>query len=120
MARMHSHADRLTLEDHQEVYEKLIDASPDWENLGGALGLDINTLNGIEKKYRGDVQDCLREVITKRLQSDGALTWRDLCECLRSSTVKRNDVAQKIERQLGELDLYFKVKLELILYSCKI
>ena len=105
---LHTLTDRLTLKDRQEVYEKLIDASPDWENLGGALGLSVPTLKGINKDCRGIVNDCLREMITKRLQSDDALTWRDLCKCLRNRTVKHSDMAQNIEKQLGEL-----VKVEL-------
>ena len=67
--------------------------------------MSVPTLKGINKDCRGIVNDCLREMIAKRLQSDDALTWRDLCECLRNRTVNRSDVAQNIEKQLGELYL---------------
>ena len=90
------------LSDHHEVYERLISASVKWRNLGGALGLDQDTLSAIDVKYRGDTQDCLREMLTKRLQSDSPLSWRVLCDCLRSPTVRRGDVAAEIEKELGE------------------
>ena len=91
------------------VFERLINASTNWFNLGGALGLDVNTLSAIDRKYRGDVDDCLREMIAKRIQSGGPLTWIGLCDCLRSPTVKRNDVASEIEHRIGEFYVLSKV-----------
>ena len=85
------------------VYERLIGASLNWYDLGGALGLDINILDTIDYKYYGSAQNCLREMIAKRLQSGGPLIWRGLCDSLRSPTVKRNDVASEIEHQIGGL-----------------
>ena len=81
----------------------MIDATVNWYELGGALRLDVNTRDVIKSNCNGDVQKCLREMITKRLQSGSPLSWRELCDCLRSPTVRRNDVAEKIERQIGEV-----------------
>ena len=101
---IHTPTDIITIRSHQEVYVRLVGASANWYNLGGALGLDVNTLNAINSTCRGVVLDCLREMIAVRLQSGDALTWRELCDCLKSPTVKRNDVAEEIERQIGELN----------------
>ena len=73
-----------------------------WHELGGALGLDQDTLSAIDTNHRGNVQVCLREMLTKRLQSGGPLSWRVLCDCLRSLTVNRGDVAAEIEQERGD------------------
>ena len=94
--------DTITASDHQEVFERLVGVSVQWRELGGALGLDQDTLSAIDTNHRGNVQVCLREMLTKRLQSGGPLSWRVLCDCLRSPTVRRNDVAAEIERGRGD------------------
>ena len=94
--------DTIILSDHQEVYERLVGVSVKWYDLGGALGLDQNTLSAIDLKYRGDTQGCLREMLTKRLQSGGPLSWRVLCDSLRNPTVKCDTLAAEIEKELGE------------------
>ena len=91
----------ITLSDHQEVYERLFGVRVQWRELGGALGLDQDTLSAIDTKHRGNAQVCLREMLTKRLQSGGPLSWRVLCDCLKSPTVRRDDVAEEIERGKG-------------------
>ena len=99
----HCCIDSIILSDHQEVFERLIiSASVQWRELGGALGLDQDTLSAIDTNHRGIVKVCLREMLTKRLQSVGPLSWRVLCDCLRSPTVRRDDVAATILRELGE------------------
>ena len=89
------------LSDHQEVCKRLVGASVKWYDLGRALGLDQDTLSVIDVKYGGDVQYCLHEMLTKRLLSDDPLSWRILCDCLRSSGVRREDVAMEIEKTIG-------------------
>ena len=96
------YTDTITASDHQEVFERLVGVSVQWRELGGALGLDQDTLSAIDTNHRGNVQDCLREMLTKRLQSGGPLSWRVLCDCLRSPTVRRDDVAAEIERGRGD------------------
>ena len=91
----------ITLSDHQEVYERLVGVSVQWLELGGALGLDQDTLSAIDTMHRGDVKDCLCEMLTKRLQSGGPLSWRDLCNCLKSPTVRGSEVAAEIEQEIG-------------------
>ena len=92
----------LTSSDHQEVYEGLVSVSVKWRDLGGALGLDNDTLSAIDNDSIALMfRICLREMIAKRLQSGGPLSWRHLCDCLRSPTVRRCDVADKIEKDIG-------------------
>ena len=89
------------MSDHHEVYERLFDVSAKWRDLGGALGLEYNTLTTIGSNYRGIVQDCLREMLAKRLQSGGPLSWGELCNCLRKRTVGHNDLAAEIEQEIS-------------------
>ena len=63
--------------------------------------MDVNTLSAIDSAHHADVQICLREMLTKRLQSGGPLSWRVLCDCLKNPTVRRDDVAAKIEEEIG-------------------
>ena len=105
-------ADSITLEDHQEVYERLFHARVNWYSLGGALGLDIDSRNAINIKHRKDAESCLKEMIAKRLQSGGSLNWKDLCSSLRNQTVDRNDVATEIERHIREFK-YIVSKLQI-------
>ena len=92
----------ITTSDHQEVFERLVGVRVQWRELGGALGLDQDTLSAIDTDHRGKVKVCLCEMLTKRLQSGGPLSWRVLCDCLRSPTVRRYDVAAEIERGTGD------------------
>ena len=92
--------DTITLNDHQDVYEKLVGVSSKWHDLGGALGLKYDTLSTIRSNY-SDVQERLREMLAKRLQSGSPLTWSNLCGALRNPTVSRADVAAEIEEKLG-------------------
>ena len=62
--------------------------------------MDITTLNSIDMKNRGDHERCLLEMLAHRVQVGGRLTWRDLCDCLGSYVVAREDLVYPIERWL--------------------
>ena len=94
----------ITLSDHQEVYERLVDVSVRWHELGGALGLDQDTLSAIDTKSQRE--HSLYEMLIKRLQSGGPLSWRDLCDCLKSPTVRGSEVAAEIEQEIGAYRLF--------------
>ena len=98
----HCCTDAIIQSDHQEVFERLLSASVQWRELGGALGLDQDTLSAIDTDHRGIVKVCLCDMLTKRLQSDSPLSWRVLCDCLKSPTVGRDDVAATVLKELGE------------------
>ena len=63
--------------------------------------MDQNTLSSIDSRHHRDVQSCLREMLIRRLQWGSPLSWRVLCDCLRSPTVGRDDVAAEIEQGIG-------------------
>ena len=87
----------LSVDDLSIVFEKLFKARTKWFQIGMKLTMDIETLNSIAMKNQDNTENSLLKMLTHRLQAGGSLTWRDLCDCLRSPTVDRNDVAQKIE-----------------------
>ena len=71
-----------------------------WFNIGLCLSVDHETLCSIRKKFADDDDDCLCEMIAKRLKSSDHLTWARLCDCLREQIVARGDLADKIEKEL--------------------
>ena len=79
------------------LHKKLFDARSNWYNIGLNLKLKRDELNAVEVEHRDNLDTCLRKVLTHHLQVFGALSWREVCDCLRSPTVDRNDVAEKIE-----------------------
>ena len=94
----------LTAEDFSIVHEKLYKARTKWHNIGLELGVDFETLESICLKFRDCHDECLKKMLACRLQSHGPLTWRGLCDCLKSERVGRNDVAQEIEKWLHPVE----------------
>ncbi len=89
----------LTGADIQTICESLKTASCNWFNLGLALGVNYYELKKIEIRYK-DIDRCLMEMVGKRLEiidPEHPMTWPYICECLRSPTVERNDVAERIQ-----------------------
>ncbi len=89
----------LTGDDIQTICKSLKSASKDWFDLGFALGVKMTDLKDIEHDYRHNKR-CLMEMVSKRLEvtdPEHPMTWPYICECLRSPTVERNDVAEEIE-----------------------
>ncbi len=90
----------MTKKDIQTICEKLAPACTNWLNLGLAFGLDMSELTSIEAEYPRNNMLCLTKMVNKRFEvpnPEHPVTWPYICECLRSPTVKRNDVAAKIE-----------------------
>ncbi len=89
----------LTGDDFLTICESLKTVSNDWFDLGLALGMNHYDLKYIEDEYRHNKRR-LMEMVGKRLEvtdPEHPMTWPYICECLRSPTVERNDVAEKIE-----------------------
>ena len=93
------------LSDLQSVYEKLIQAAGNWLDLGLALGLGHDALSNIKDDYHRN-KDCLREMLAVRLKT-GPLTYSEICQSLRASTVDRNDVAEAIEKKCTGIHLVY-------------
>ena len=89
----------LTGADILTICKSLKTASYNWFKLGLALRVNYYELKNIESRYQ-DNDRRIMEVVSKRLEvtdPEHPMTWPYICECLRSPTVERNDVAEKIE-----------------------
>ncbi len=86
----HGCENQLCIDDLQDVFSLLIKATDDWYELGLALGIPVDTLEGIDSNKNSN-QDCLREMLTHWLRSSPSCTWSDICNGLRSDTVKQAD-----------------------------
>ncbi len=88
--------------DLRQVYELLFGVRNKWYNLGLALGLRPDTLNGIlGDNSKSDIR--LRKMLNICLDTSTSLTWSGLCEALRQPTVACNDVAEEIEAKFRML-----------------
>ena len=87
---------KLTTDDLSTVCNMLYSARTTWFNIGLLVEVDNDTLKSIQVRNHEDPDKCLMETFTHRLQAGGPLTWGDLCDCLRSKTVARNDLAEEI------------------------
>ena len=67
-----------------------------WYELGLTLGFSAESLDGIRIDEFYQTEGCLRKMLHKRMEIK-PLTWEEIVVALRSPTVKRNDLAEKIE-----------------------
>ncbi len=88
----------LTIGDLNSVNAKLIQAAADWFYLGLALGLNHGTLKDIRDDYHGN-KDYLCEMLAARLKTGPPLTYSEICQSLRASTVKQDVLAEAIEKE---------------------
>ncbi len=89
---------QLCIEGLQNIYSLLIKAARDWFDMGLALGIQVDTLEGIDSNKNSD-KARLREMLTHWLRSLPSCTWSDICNGLRSDTVKQGALADKIEEK---------------------
>ncbi|XP_064401971.1 uncharacterized protein LOC135347820 isoform X4 [Halichondria panicea] len=92
---------QLGTKDLQEVFSNLMEVVTNWFNLGLSLGIQVGTLKAIKSNESND-QDRLREMLTHWLQYSPSRTWNDICNGLRSDTVKQINLADKIEEKYKE------------------
>ena len=85
----------LTIEDLEQVYEAVYDASPKWFNIGLALKVPVPTLERIEKKTN-DLGAKLREMLMTWLQTNTEATWQDIVGALSRKTVGFTTLAKEI------------------------
>ena len=83
---------------YETVQELLWPATSKWYNLGTALKVDRNKLASIKKSNPNNCEDCFNDMLKSCSETNTSLTWTDVCKALRTSTVARNDVAEKIEQ----------------------
>ncbi len=86
----------LGLDSLIDIKEQLHPVRTKWEDIGLKLKVDVESIKCIKQVCNEEHDRCLQYVISQRLHAS-LLTWRELCDCLRSPTVARYDVAVKIE-----------------------
>ncbi len=113
---------QLYIEDLQDVYSLLFKKSKDWFELGLALGIQVDILEGIKfNENRLNVQ--FREMLAYWLRSSPSRTWSDICNGLRSDTVQQYLLADTIEGKykgsyvLLKHQLYLAIFLQSILIA---
>ncbi len=90
---------QLCIEGLQEVYSLLIKATKDWFDMGLALGIKVNILEGIKSNENNADKARLRDMLTYWLRSSPSRTWSDICNGLRSGTVQQDVLADTIEEK---------------------
>ena len=68
-------------------------------NFGLNLKVSQSTIVGFERRYNGNMRDCLREILNERLKQEPPLTWHDIVTALRSPSVCEDRLARQIESQ---------------------
>ena len=80
--------------------EKVAVRIPDkWKRVGTQMGLTPQQIDSIDTQYKGDPDDCYRQVFSKwsPLQSR---YWSELIAILRTDQVGEMELAQEIEAQM--------------------
>ncbi|XP_064407321.1 uncharacterized protein LOC135352082 isoform X2 [Halichondria panicea] len=89
---------QLYTKDLQEVVSQLMEAINVWFELGLALGIPVATLENI-KCHTNHNKDGLIRMLTQWLESSPSRTWSDICNGLRSGTVRQDVLANTIEEK---------------------
>ena len=109
---------QLCIESLQDVYSLLIKASKDWFDMGLALGIQIDILEGIDSNKNSD-KARLRDMLTHWLRSSPSRTWSDICNGLRSGTVQQGNLADTIEEKYkGKKTLSLLLKADHLFCKC--
>ena len=92
MAAFNQHGTRheLRLEDLRVVFTELYTVRGQWYNLGLQLKVKVQDLQKIETEYKNDHGTCLRQMLTKWLES-GRGNWETLCQAIDSPIVRGDD-----------------------------
>ena len=69
-----------------------------WQNLGLALDITLDTLEVI-KQDNTKTEDCFRAMLIQWLRDGHQPTWNALAEALKSPSVRRSHLAEKILEQ---------------------
>ena len=90
---------QLRVNDLPVVVEELNDARAKWYDIGLQLRISVGTLDAI-KKDCNSTSDCLRETVTTWLKTyPSHLTWSNIVDALKSSTVGEVILAADLEQK---------------------
>ena len=89
------------LDDIVATLKRCYVSSAVWNQLGLSLGLFYPTLDAIDKKFRGDPTDCLKECLLRwlnkedKVMANGGPTWSSLVNALRTVNKAAADKIKK-------------------------
>ena len=75
--------------------QELTAVSEKWQNIGDELGVEQSLLRHIRSNY-SDPGDCLREVLSKRIESC-ATTWKHIVAVLRTPRIGEFHLADHLD-----------------------
>ncbi len=81
------------------VYERLLNACTHWYDIGLKLKAPNEKLKSI-REAKHEPERCLCEMIDYCIKSGDGITWRKVCDSLRSDLVKCDQIAEDIEEYL--------------------
>ena len=88
--------------DLKVVFNALIPVAQKYEFLGIEIGLDMDEIDGIQRRCT-DSRQCLLRILDTRLRQTPALTWNDIDTALRSKAVNESKLANTIKIDCGHL-----------------
>ena len=98
----HVHAVDLVPANLPKLLNILVDASPEWMDLGLQLGVDQTTLRVIERDYRDMTKRCFMEMLSEWLKMiDPLPSWEELIAALKLPSVGHKDLAKIVEAKIG-------------------
>lgn len=89
----------MTLDDFAQVLKCLHGVRSKWLNIGLELGVHITDLNDIEREGNDD-SIRLRKMLTRALNSQRTVTWKQICEALYSPVIDESVYAKRLEEEL--------------------
>ena len=94
------------------MYRDIIPAQGKWRNIGAALGLSYQTLQGINAKHKDRTDMCLFATLSAWLHGkdkarEKGTTWRSLIRVLRSKKVDESNLADRLETQKSKLSTVY-------------
>lgn len=91
------HSDNFTIDNYKDIITFLWSVRTKWRYIGVALGMDVETLNEIEKSRLFIVADCFTDLISRWLQHTVPYPTRTaLAIALQSPLVEAPNLAQKL------------------------
>ena len=107
--------------DFKTVLNFVWKARSSWFNLGVQLNIKMEELQGISRKYGGDTDSCLAEMLLIWLKiTDPAPSWEDLAIALEKDSVdsyKSGDIASEI-REIFKILTKPSTSCELFVFLC--
>ena len=93
---------KLGNDDLKVIIDALVPVAGKYELFGVQIGVDMNEIDGIQRRCT-DSRQCLLRILDTRLWQSPALTWNDIDTALRSKAVNESKLANIIKIEYGHL-----------------